>query len=348
MIRNRQFMRRLTMLLKFSSLAALLWVGVGPSSAAMGADYEYSLKGNPENASPSTVAGGLALMGGGGRVPEAFRWLVKKAGGGDIVVLKASAGDADERFLFDTIGGCDSVESLTFTGRSAASDPKVLDIIANAEGVFIAGGKQYLYADYWKGTPVAEALDRHVQAGKPLGGSSAGLAILGQACYTAHRSARVTSDIALADPFDERLTFECDFLHFELLRGVVTDSHLTTRNRLGRLVTFVARHSQQPAIENLVGIGVDEKTALCLSPDGRGEVFSSTAEGRVWLVFPPADCIAPARGQPLNCSNYRIVEASPQSRIQLLERTVENPASQSTAIVENGVLRLQPLRSATP
>ena len=49
----------------------------------------------------------------------------------------------------------------------------------NADGIFIAGGDQSNYVRFWKGTPVAEALDPHVRAGKPIGGTSAGLAMLG-------------------------------------------------------------------------------------------------------------------------------------------------------------------------
>ncbi len=54
------------------------------------ADFTYLLTGNAANAQPRHTEGALLLMGGGGLVDVAFRWFIQKAGGGDIVVLKAS------------------------------------------------------------------------------------------------------------------------------------------------------------------------------------------------------------------------------------------------------------------
>ena len=52
-------------------------------------------------------------------------------------------------------------------------------IIRQAEVVFIAGGDQGNYLRGWKGTPVQDAINANIAAGKPIGGTSAGLAVLG-------------------------------------------------------------------------------------------------------------------------------------------------------------------------
>ena len=40
------------------------------------------------------------------------------------------------------------------TSRDASSEPEVLDVIRNAEAIFLAGGDQSQYMNYWVGTEV--------------------------------------------------------------------------------------------------------------------------------------------------------------------------------------------------
>jgi len=310
-------------------------------------DFDYYLTGNVADAQPTQTQGALMLAGGGGLVDDAFRWFIQRAGGGDMVVLKATDGtdavaDTFGSYLYDTMGGCDSVEVIVFNHRNAASDPKVLQAIQNADGIFLGGGKQFLYADYWKGTPVGEALDAHVRAGRPLGGSSAGLAVLGQSCYTAHLTARLTSDTAMQNPFDESLTLESDFLHFDLMRGVITDSHFSPRGRLGRLITFVARTSAENKIEHMLGIGVDEKTALCVESSGMARVFTNATEGRAWFVMPQQSAEVLTAGEPLTYRDVKVIGVGPAGEVDLLKRKIVKPAAESVVSVVAGKLLATP------
>ncbi len=327
-------------------LASLIFVcGLNVASSA---DFEYFLTGSAADVQPQQTDGALLLMGGGGLVDEAFRWFIQKAGGGDIVVLKAADGKSPPvahtygAYLHGTIGGCDSVEVIAFNNREAATDPKILQAIKNADGIFLGGGKQFLYADYWKGTPVGEALDAHVRAGRPLGGSSAGLAVLGQFVYTAHVTARLTSETAMKDPFDKSLTFENNFLHFDLMRGVITDTHFSPRGRLGRLITFVARTSAENKVDNIVGIGVDEKTAFCVDASGRGHVLTTAPEGRAWFVLPQQTPEFLLAGQPLTYRDVKVIVAGPDSKVDLRNRTIERPTIEYTESIVAGKLSFKP------
>ena len=78
---------------------------------------------------------------------------------------------------------------------------------------------------YWKGTPVAQAIDQKIASGKPVGGTSAGLAILGQAGYGAMDGGSIESATALADPLGPAVTMVGDFRHMPFLKHVVTDTH---------------------------------------------------------------------------------------------------------------------------
>ncbi len=110
----------------------------------------------------------------------------------------------------------------------------------NADGIFLAGGDQGNYIRYWKGTPVQDALNAHVRANRPIGGSSAGLAILGHYSYTCLDSISMESKLALVDPYNSGVTLENEFLHLKFLDSVFTDTHFSARSRLGRLMLYVA------------------------------------------------------------------------------------------------------------
>ena len=318
-------------------------------------DFEYYLTGDASDVRPSRTEGALMLSGGGGSVDDAFRWFLQKAGNHgsdrpDIVVLKVSdrsepTADTFGEYLHQKIGGCDSVEVIVFNTRNAASHLKVLDIIRNADGIYLGGGKQFLYVDYWKGTPVQEAIHAHVRSGKPLGGSSAGLAVLGEFCYTAHITARLTSSQAMQNPFDKSITLEKDFLHLDLTRGVLTDTHFTQRARLGRLITFVSRmqaDSQPNEKHPVVGIGIDERTTLCVEANGHAHVLSGIPDGRAWFVIPEKNPEVIRAGDPLTIRDVKVVCAGSGSEVDLLKRVVSKAATEMTVSVMNGDLSTSP------
>ncbi len=306
------------------------------TSGLFAASYDYWLTGNPADATPAKTRAGLFLSGGGGDVTAAWKWFVACAGGGDIVVLRASGTDGYNDYIFNKIGGVDSVESIRFNDASAARDPRVLEIIAKADGIFLAGGDQSKYVTYWKDTPVAAALNAHLRASKPLGGTSAGLAVLGQYYYSALQHSS-TSEAALRNPFDTSITLGRDFIAAPPLVGVITDSHFTARARLGRLVTFLARLSveENPAPARLVGLGLDEGTALCIEPDSRAKVFTEK-KGLAWLVVPTRAPGVIAPGKPLVLRGVQVIGLGPESAFDLATLQVDRPVTRRTVAAKDG------------
>jgi cyanophycinase len=303
------------------------------------ADHDYHLAGNPADVRPAATRGGLLLSGGGGNVESAFRWFVAAAGGGDIVVLRASGGATMNDYLFKEIGGVDSVETIVFHDRRAATDPRVLEVIARADGIFIAGGDQARYVNFWRGTPVAEALAAHVRAGRPLGGTSAGLAVQGEFLFSANFDAaklggELESRAALRNPQDPRITLEPALFESPLMRGVITDSHFMERRRLGRLIAFLSR-LQRPDGPVLLGLGIDERTALCVEPDGTARVHTANPAGRAWFVTLSAPAETPA-GRPLVTPPVDVVAAGPESTVDLPRRHITKPAAASRVRAVDG------------
>jgi cyanophycinase len=223
---------------------------------------------------------GYALMGGGTDLDEAFRWLCERADRGDLVVLRASGDDAYNPYIQ---GMCQlsSVTTVVIPDHEAAMEPKVSETIRAAEAIFIAGGDQAKYTRFWRATPVESALRDAVKRGIPIGGTSAGLAVMGEFIYSAEGDKsddpNLGSDAALADPFNRQVVVSPDLLGIPILRGVITDSHFDTRKRIGRLMVFMARILQSGQAAQIHGIGIAEKTALLVEADGQAHVVGKGA-----------------------------------------------------------------------
>ncbi len=240
-------------------------VGIAQSAiqapAAVAHTYRYIRVGAPDNITVHPRAG-YALMGGGTDLDEAFRWLCDRADGGDFLILRAH-GDDDYNPYVQGLCHLNSVATLILTDRASSTNQFVIDTITNASAIFIAGGDQARYINFWAGTPVEAALRQAVKNGVPIGGTSAGLAVLGQYIYSAQNDKPddkdLSSDEALADPFYRQVAIARDLFGIPILRGIITDTHFDTRHREGRLLAFMARILASGQAKTIRAIGVDER-----------------------------------------------------------------------------------------
>ncbi|WP_428999480.1 cyanophycinase [Stenotrophomonas nitritireducens] len=327
-------------------LAVVALVVAGVTNAASAATvgetgYKYYEIGDLKAPRPGATQAAMLLMGGGDWVPEAFHWWVERAGHGRVLILRASGDDNMQKELYNDIGGVTAVQTLVFHDRKAADDPQVLQMVRDADAIFLAGGDQARYVRFWKGTQLNALLDDHVRAGKPIGGTSAGLAVLGHHAYGALDGGSVDSATALADPMGSAVTMDHGFLAMPFLSNVVTDTHFARRNRLGRLIVFVARAAQTAGSNNIIGLGVDEDAALCVEADGRGRVYA-LGDGYAWLVQPRHSPQRLAAGQALDFKGVPVTAAGKNSVLHLDTFKVDNPAFTAVANVVDGRLQLLP------
>jgi cyanophycinase len=267
--------------------------------------YEYHVVGSSADVATSTTAG-TVLAGGGADVAAAFQWMIGKSGGGDFVVIRATGTNAYNSWI-NGLGTVNSVETLIIKTRAAASDPFVVAKIQNAEAVFIAGGDQSDYVNFWKGTPVEDAIHYVANVKQaPVGGTSAGLAILGQFLYSG-QSSSVTSSQALANPYHSYVTLDRDFLTLANLGGVITDSHFGARDRMGRLLAFLGRIIKDGWASSVRGIGVDEATAILVQPNGSATRVGTGAAYFVSSNGMPATCLS---GTPLTYTGLATYKVS--------------------------------------
>jgi len=281
----------------------------GNAVVSHASDFKYIRQGNPQDVQTHAEAG-VAMMGGGTDLDEAFRWLCGKANGGDFLIVRAH-GAADYNPYVTGLCKVNSVATLIIPNRKAALKPRVTEIIGQAEAIFIAGGDQSRYVNFWKGTPVEDAINAHVAADKPIGGTSAGLAVLGQFVYGCLEDKPDDADLAsrdvLADPYTKRVTLVRDFLKVPGLENILTDSHFAKRDRMGRSLGFLARIVQDGWSKTPREIAIDEKSALLVEASGRAKVVG-TGSGVYFLQVTDAPEVCKP-GQPLTLRNVAAYRA---------------------------------------
>ena len=126
------------------------------------------------------------------------------------------------------------------------------------------------------------------------------------------------SDEALADPFNFRVTLQAQpFLNHTtgappgaslpapsaqtsisnrtelLLATAIIDTHFITRDRMGRLVAFLARLRSDLRRTRAVAIGIDEQTAIAIDRSGNGTLMRQGRDGGRVFVLTPAAGVLP-------------------------------------------------------
>jgi cyanophycinase len=278
-------------------------------SMASAQTYKYFRLGNKDDIQTKPIAG-IAMMGGGTDLDEAFRWLCEKGNGGDFLILRAR-GDDDYDPYVNGLCKANSVATLIIPDRASAEDPAVAEIIRKAEVLFIAGGDQANYIRDWKASAVERAINEDIAAGKPIGGTSAGLAVEGQFVYGALGDKPDDKDLASTDvlpnPYFARVTIVRDFLKVPHLENLITDSHFAKRDRMGRTLGFLARIMKDGWSSSPREVAIDERSAVLVEADGKGSVVG-TGKGAYFLrpTQKPDVC---ENGEPLTfraISVYRV------------------------------------------
>jgi cyanophycinase len=260
--------------------------------------YSVAAK-NPQPAHAPTFA--AVLLGGHGDVDEATSSLCSHSGDGELVVLRASGAD-DYNSEFQSACPGNSVVTLVITSREGANNPFVAEKIRNAHAIFIAGGDQSNYVKYWTGNAVQKEFDAAVKRGVPIGGISAGLAVQGEFVFDSMLDT-VTSPQALANPYDPHVTLVRDFLSIPVLKSIITDSHFSQRERMGRSLAFLARIVQDGWAQEAHGIGIDETTAVLVEADGRARVVGKNSAYFMTLDHRPEVCVD---GKPLTLRHVKV------------------------------------------
>ncbi len=252
--------------------------------------YTSYFTGNATDVSPQTTFG-VCMMGGATEHDNAMRWLLEKANGGDVVVIRSTGSNGYNNYLYSQLGvTVNSVETLVITSAAGATDPYVLNKVANAELIWFAGGDQYNYVSYFKDNALEDLINDHINVKHaPVGGTSAGMAILGGKYFSAQNGS-VTSAQALANPYASNVTLGSDdFLEVPFMENVITDTHYDNPDRRGRSVAFLAR-LKQDLNTNAKAIACNEYVAVCIGDDGIAKVYGDYPNYQEFAYFIMDNC----------------------------------------------------------
>lgn len=201
-----------------------------------------------------------------------YNWIVEKSGFGKIIIISdADASNWLPNYFMSF--GADTAYNKTISSTENANLLSTYDELITAKAIFIRGGDQWNYIRLWKGTKVDSAIQYIFKNGGVIAGTSAGAAVLGDVDFSA-QSGSAYPDEALQNPFYNRMRFENNFLN--LVSNVLFDTHFIERGRHGRLIAMLYNLHFNFG-KDLIGAGIDDRTAICISPDGIGEVMGSGA-----------------------------------------------------------------------
>lgn len=238
---------------------------------------------------------GVCLMGGAGEDDNAMKWFLQRAGGGDILVLRADDSDGYNDYLFSELGiAVNSVETIVCNDASASDDAYVINQIKNAEAIFFAGGDQWNYVSYWRDTPVEDAINYCInEKGITIGGLSAGMAIQGQAVFTAENGS-VSSFQALSNPYSTLMTLAYDdFIEDPLMENIITDTHFDNPDRRGRTTAFLARMYNDYGLKGYA-IACEEYTSVCIDENKIATAYGRQPLHEDYVYFVQVNCPEPS------------------------------------------------------
>ena len=213
-------------------------------------------------AAEAAPGGSLVLIGGGSKPAAAMEKFIELAGGRDaaIVVFPTASEEPDTpevyRKLFAEDYRCTNVWVAPVATADDARDPDIAHRVAAAGGIFFGGGDQRRIMDALRDTPTLTAVRSAFARGAVVGGTSAGTACQSSLMITGDGDFTViTADNVGLWP------------GLGLFRGVIVDQHFVARQRENRLLSVVLEHP------DLLGVGIDEATAVWVRPDGTFEVL---------------------------------------------------------------------------
>jgi cyanophycinase len=245
----------------------------------------------------SAAQGFICAVGGGGENYNSwsdapYRWIVQTADSQRIILLSANPEDSWLPTYFRSLGA-DSAFNYMIPSPAVANDSATYHAIRACRAVFIKGGDQWNYVSNWRGTLTEQAIREVFLVGGVIAGTSAGAAVLGEIVFDAHYTSP-TSRTALRNPRSTGLSLTTDFLR--LVPNALFDSHFYERGRFGRLLAMMGKFHADTG-RWILGMGLEAETALCISPDGTGEVMGA---GSVLFYYPTERSrVTALTGQPL-------------------------------------------------
>lgn len=234
---------------------------------------------------------------------------------GDILTVLTTATEkpgevgANYNEVFQRLG-VKRVQILDISTRDDAENENNCEAIRNSKCVFMTGGDQLRITSILGGTAAYGELKSCYNRGGIIMGTSAG--------------ASVMSTTMVVQGKDNEPARKCTLKMapgLGFVSGIIIDQHFDQRGRFGRLLCGVAENP------DVLGIGIDEDTAVKLYPDMHFEIIGSNA---VTIID----------GKTIQCSN--VSELNPDEILAIMGVTVHAlPQGYGFNLKDRKVLRLK-------
>lgn len=220
-----------------------------------------------------TTAQGTLIIIGGHEEREGdaviLRAVAERVKDGKLVVATLATSEPEETYqeyrrAFTGLG-VKQIEHLDVPRREDLLRNPRPEIMEGASAVFFTGGGQLRITTQFGGTQLCEQIQEFYRKGGTIAGTSAGASVMSDTMLVsgeADLSHRVGANLLMAPGLG-------------YIKDVIIDQHFAERGRIGRLLGAVAQNPR------LLGIGIDENTAIVVEKENRVRVLG---EGAVYIV----------------------------------------------------------------
>jgi cyanophycinase len=195
----------------------------------------------------------------------------------------------DYHKVFTTLGAS-RIDIFNIKERFQANERKSAKLIADLDLIFFSGGDQLRLTTILGGTRIFDAIQKCLENGALIAGTSAGAAVF--------------SDTMIYEGKSEDGLFKGSVLStsgFGFVDKIIFDTHFMARGRIGRLIQIVTSNP------TCIGVGIGEDSGVILKGDGIAEVVGT---GQVIIVdgcsILSSNIMDIKPGEPIAVENVRI------------------------------------------
>lgn len=252
---------------------------------------------------------GPLLIVGGGHQPDALitRFVAMAGGPGRarIAVIPLASGvpesGPEKVEQFEDFGAESFVLNPT---RAEAMDASTGDRLDGVTGIWFTGGDQARVTAVMLDSPLLERIHELNRSGVVIGGTSAGAAIMSDSMITGNQYEEGDTAGYYGDEFPRIARDRIEVVRgLGFLHGAIVDQHFLRRERHNRLLSAVL---ERPT---LIGVGIDESTALDVDPSGGWTIRGESQA----IVFDPRGADLTPEGAPLGASGVVVHLLPPNS-----------------------------------
>ena len=216
--------------------------------------------------------GKLIIVGGGNMPDSLFTFFANYCGGKDQSIVYIPTATTDEQYIKEgghlvkfTSRGFTNLSTIHTRDKVKADDPKNIELVRNAKGIFFGGGDQDLIAAAYGGTQLYKEFIALLERGGVIMGTSAGATIMGSLLV----GGDARKDLTKPYPFQPAFSF---------VKNMAIDQHVLVRNRQFDLIPVIENNP------NNIGVAIDESTAIIVEA-GKFKVWGLSYA----LLYDPLD-----------------------------------------------------------